>query len=113
MRRRCARASHYLQDPAVLYMLFDSLVMPMRCGLLIPEQAGAEKLHRQFLKQLLRVRNSTANDIVLAFGRYPLQIRFWQQILRYHNRAVRLPDSRLVKLALVEGAQVQDDHVVD
>ena len=52
----------------------------VRCGPLIPEQAEA-LLHMQFLKQLLRVRNSTANDIVLEeFGRYPLQIRFWQQI---------------------------------
>ena len=65
---------------------------------------GAEVLHRQFLKQLLGVRKSTANQIVLAeFGRYPLQIHFWQQIARYHNCAVSLPDDRLVKLALLDG----------
>lgn len=51
--------------------------------------------------------------MLAEFGRYPLQIRFWQQILRYHNRAVRLPDSRLVKLALVDGAQLQDGNVID
>ena len=98
-------------------MLFDSLVMPILSYVsevwALDPAAGPEKLHRLFLKQLLRVRNSTANDIVLAeLGRYPLQICIWQQILRYHNRSVRLPDSRLVKLALVNGAQLQDGHVV-
>ena len=101
-------------------MLFDSLVMPILSNaskVLAADPiagAGAEKLRMQFLKQLLRVRNSTGNDIVLAeFGRYPLQIRFWQQILCYHKRAVRLPDSRLGKLVLADGAQLQGDNVVD
>lgn len=74
--------------------------------------AGTELLHRQFLKQLLRVRNSTNNQIVLAeFGRYPLQFHYWQQILRFHNRALRMPSEkpRLVQLALVEGAVLQDE----
>ena len=44
------------------------------------------------------------NQIVLAeFGRFPLQIHFWQQILRYHNRVRALPNSRLDKLALIDG----------
>ncbi len=77
--------------------------------------AGAELLHRQFLKQLLRVRNSTSNQIVLAeFGRYPLQFHYWQQILRFHNRALRMPSEtpRLVQLALIEGAVLQDEGQV-
>ena len=42
-----------------------------------------------------------------------VQTHFWQQVLRFHNRAVKMPNSRLVKLALVDGAQMQNDHVVD
>jgi len=53
---------------------------------------------------LLGVRKSTTTHIVLAeFGRFPLQIHFWQQILRYHNRVGALPNSRLDKLALIDG----------
>ena len=75
---------------------------------------AAEKLHRQFLKQLLHIRKSTANEIVLAeFGRYPLQIHFWQQVLRYHNRVLKLNNSRLVKIAFSEGAVVVDGHVLE
>ena len=77
--------------------------------------AGAELLHRQFLKQLLRVRNSTSNQIVLAeFSRYPLQFHYWQQILRFHNRALTMPSEtpRLVQLALIEGAVLQDEGQV-
>ena len=66
---------------------------------------AAEKLHRQFLKQLLHIRKGTASEIVLAeFGRYLLQIHFWQQILRYHNRVLKLDKSRFVKIAFSAGA---------
>ena len=55
------------------------------------------------MKSLL-IRKSTSNEIVLAeFGRYPLQIRFWQQILKYHQRTFRLNDMRLVSLAMMDG----------
>ncbi len=54
---------------------------------------AAELLHRQFLKHLLGVRDSTANVIVLAeLGRFPLCFHWWQQILRYHNRINDLSD---------------------
>ena len=67
--------------------------------------AKAELVHRQFLKQLLGVRKSTTNQIVLAeLGRFPLQIHFWQQILRHHNQVHALPNSRLDKLASMPGS---------
>ena len=48
---------------------------------------AAEVLHRSFLKHLLGVETCTANKIVFAeFGRFPLWVHFWQQILRYHHR---------------------------
>ena len=67
-------------------------------------RAKAELVHRQFLEQLLSVRKSNTNQIVLAeFGRFPLQVHFWQQIVRDHSRVRALPNSRLDKLALIDG----------
>ena len=117
----CRGAAHiYTRNPAPQCKLFDSLVKPIlsyASGFwAVDPQAGAsaEKLHRQFLKQLLRVRNSTTNKMVLAeFGRYPLQTHYWQQVLRFHNRAIKMPDSCLVKLAMIDGVQLQDNHVMD
>ena len=65
---------------------------------------AAEVLHRSFLKSLLGIRKSTSNEIVLAeLGRYPLQICFWQQILKYHPRMFGLKDTWLVSLAMMDG----------
>ena len=107
MRRRCIFLG--LSDPASICKLFDTLVLPILsygCEVWAVDPRAvecAEKLHRQFLKQLLGVRNSTSSMVVLAeLGRYPVRFHFWQQILRYHNRAVQLPNNRLVKLALLD-----------
>ncbi len=84
MRRRCI--SLHLSDPATICKLFDILVLPIlsySCEVWAVNPkvgAKAEMVHRQFLKQLLGVRKSTTTHIVLAeFGRFPLQIHFWQQ----------------------------------
>ena len=70
-------------------------------------------MHRGFLKHLLGVRISTTNEIVLAeFGRFPLQIQFWQQILQYHHRTVALDNTRLVKLAMLSGCTLSDDQAI-
>ena len=51
--------------------------------------------------------------LVLAeFGRFPLQIHFWQQILCYHHRTVALDNTRLVQLALVGGCTLGADQSV-
>ena len=74
---------------------------------------AAEVLHRSFLKHLLGVRICTANEVALAeFGRFPLQVHFWQQILRYHHRVVALDNSRLVKLAMVDGCTLSTNQSV-
>ena len=89
MRRRCALLG--IRDHAMQCKLFDTLVLPTlsyACVVwAVNPNVGeaAEVLHRSFLKHLLGVRTCTANEIVLAeFGRFPLQVHFWQQILRYH-----------------------------
>ena len=121
MRRRCALLG--IQDPALQCKLFDTLVLPIlsygcevwgvdtKCG------AAAEALHREFLRRLLGVRKSTANHMVLAeLGRFPLQVHFWQQILRYHHRTcctIALDNVRLVKLAMVDGFALHQTAVKD
>ena len=68
--------------------------------------AAAEQLHRQFLKRMLGLRDSIADVIVLAeCGHFPLQFHYWQQILRYHNRANKMSDTRLVRCAFLDDMQ--------
>ncbi len=117
MRRRCALLG--IRDPAMQCKLFDILVLPIlsyACEVWAVNASvgeAAEALHRSFLKHLLGVRMSTANEIVLAeFGRFPLQIHFWQQILRYHHRVLALDNSRLVKLATVDGCALGENQSV-
>ncbi len=72
--------------------------MDTKCG------AAAETLHRDFLRRLLGVRKSAANQMVLAeLGRFLLQVHFWQHILRYHYKTIASDNVRLVKLATVDG----------
>lgn len=108
MQRRCAFLR--LTDPAAKCQLFDTLVLPIlsyACEVWATDPdvgQACETLHRQFLRQLLGVRKTVTNEIPLAeCGRFPLQIHFWQQVLRYHNRATTLPPTRLVNLALIDG----------
>ena len=115
MRRRCARL--HKSDPTLQCKLFNSLVLPIlsyACEVWAVNQKAslaAEKLHRQLLKQLLHIQKSTASEIVLAeFGRYPLQIHSWQ-VLHYHNRVLKLDNSRLVKIAFSERAVFVDGRV--
>ena len=105
MKRRCAFL--HISNPKQRCKLFDSLVLPIlsyaREVWAVEKEVGesAEQLHRQFLKHVLGVRDSTAIFIVLAeFGCYPLHFHCWQQILRYHNRINNLPDDeRLIQCA--------------
>ena len=117
MRRRCALLG--IRDPAMQCKLFDTLVLPIlsyACEIwAVNPNVGeaAEVLHRSFHKHLLGVRTCRANEIVLAeFGRFPLQVHFWQQILRYHHRVVALDNSRLVKLAMVDGCTLSSSQSV-
>ena len=117
MRRRCALLG--IRGPAMQWKLFDTLVLPIlsyACEVWAVNpnvSEAAEVLHRSFLNHLLRVTTCTANEIVLAeFGRFPLQVHFWQQILRYHHRVVALDNSRLVKLALVDGCTLSASESV-
>ena len=116
IRRRCALLG--IRDPTLQCKLFDTLVLPIlsyACEIWGVKRSCGEAAkvpHRSLLKQLLGVRKSTANEIVLAeLGRFPLQVHFLQQILRYHHRSVGLETNRLVTLAMMEGFNVDDGNV--
>ena len=111
--------SLHLSDPATICKLFNMFMLPIlryACEFraVIPKVgARAELVQRQFLKRLLDPRKSTFNQIMLAeFERFPLQIRLWQQILRYHNRFCILPNSWIDKLALIDDFWVSYPHSV-
>ena len=46
------------------------------------------------------------------FGQFPLQIHFWQQILRYHHRTVALDDTRLLEHAMLSGCTLSDGQAI-
>ena len=41
----------------------------------------------------------------------PLQIHFWQQVLKYHQRILGLEDKQLVSLVILDGFRFNDDIV--
>ena len=41
--------------------------------------------------------------VLAELGRFPLQVHFWQQILRHHHMTIALDNVRLVKLAMYDG----------
>ncbi len=92
MRRRCALLG--IRDPALQCTALVLPILSYGCevwGVDIKCGAAAEALHRDFLRRMLGVRRSTANYVVLAeLGRFPLQVHFWQQILRYHHKTIAL-----------------------
>ncbi len=45
--------------------------------------------------------------------RFPIQIQFWQQILRYRHRTIVLDDVRLVKLAMIGNFALDQTAVKD
>ena len=78
--------------------------------------AAAEALHRDLLRRVSGVRKSTAlaNYVVLAeLGRFPLQVKFWQPILRYHHRTIAFDSVHVVKLAMVDGFALDQIAVKD
>ncbi len=51
--------------------------------------------------------------VLAELGRFPLQIHFWQQTLRYHHRTIALDSMRLIKLAMVDGFALDRTAVKD
>jgi len=107
LKRRCIEL--HITDVRLQCSLFDTLVKPVLsygCEVWAVETQHIqlkqlEKLHVEFLRSILGVaKHGIPTRIVLAeFGRYPLRIFWWKQILSYRNRFMELPRHRLLSRA--------------
>ena len=70
-----------------------------------------EKLHVDFLRNILHVRNSTASCAILGeFGRYPLQLHWHKLACKYWNRMFSLDSHRLAKSAFLDNMQLANTN---
>jgi hypothetical protein len=104
LRRKCAELCIF--DPALQCQLFDALVKPVLsygCEVWSNHMAceRLEVVHRAFLKSSLGVNTTTSSYVVLAeFGRFPLEIFWWQQTMCFLSRVNSEVDSdRMLRLA--------------
>jgi len=97
LRRRCAELRIF--NPTLQCQLFDALVKPVLsygCEVWADHMAREqlEVVHRAFLKSLLGVSTMTSSYVVRAeFGRFPLEIFWWQQTMRFLSRVSSEVDS--------------------
>jgi hypothetical protein len=110
LRRRCAELRIF--DPALQCQLFDALVKPVLsygCEVWSDHMAHKqlEVVHRAFLKSSLGVSTTTSSYVVLAkFGRFPLEIFWWQQTMHFLSHVSFEVDSDRM-LRLVYDVQLQ------
>jgi hypothetical protein len=104
LRRRCVELCIF--DPALQCQMFDALVKPVLsygCEIWSDHMAceQLEVVHRAFLKSLLGVNTMTSSYVVLAkFGRFPLEIFWWQQIMHFLSRvSSEVESDRMLRLA--------------
>jgi hypothetical protein len=90
LRRKCAEPRIF--DLALQCQLFNALVKPMLnygCEVWLDHMAleQLEVVHRAFLKLSLGVYTMTSSYVMLVkFGRFPLEIFWWQQTMRFLSR---------------------------
>jgi hypothetical protein len=87
--------------------LFDYMIMPiLNYGSEVWGLHNApdiEHVHKKFLKQLLGVRQQTANAAVYGeFGRVPLLILRKIRVVKYWYRIIKQPDSLMYKLLMMK-----------
>jgi hypothetical protein len=104
LQRRCAELRIF--DPALQCQLFDALVKPVLsygCEVWSDHMAHEQLkvVHRAFLKSSLGVSTTTSSYVVLAeFGKFSLEIFWWQQTMHFLSRVSSEVDSdRMVMLA--------------
>ncbi len=103
---RCRCAELCIFDLALQCQLFDALVKPVLsygCEVWSNHMAReqSEVVHRAFLKSSLGVSTITSSYVVLVeFGRFLLEIFWWQQTMRFLSCVSSKVDSdRMLKLA--------------
>lgn len=114
LHNRCR--SLCLHDPALLVQLFDALVRPVMLYGVETWGPGAlcgrgmddcEVVQRKFLRNLLGLRASTPNAVVLGeAGRLPMAHVAAELLCRFWNRLVAMPDTRLTKQAFLENVSM-------
>jgi len=110
LRRRCAELRIF--DPTLQCQLFDALVKPVLsygCEVWSDHIAHEqlEVVHRAFLKSLLGVNTTTSSYVVMVdFGRFPLEIFWGQQTMRFFWRVSSEVDSDWM-LRLIYDVQLQ------
>lgn len=111
-----------IESPLLQCSLFDALVAPVvsyGCEMWAIDYfrdskyfEEAELMHRAFLRRIIHVRKSVSNEVLLAeFGRLPLKFQWQNLIVRYFNRLVALPESRLLKQAFLENIELDKQNV--
>ncbi len=92
LRHKCVELRIF--DLALQCQLFDALVKPvLSYGYEVwSDHMACERLevvNRAFLKSSLGVSTTTSNYVVLAqFGKFPLEIFWWQQTMRFSHVSV-------------------------
>jgi Reverse transcriptase (RNA-dependent DNA polymerase) len=127
MRKAMFAMMHRIQElkiesPLLQCSLFDALVAPVisyGCEMWAIDFfrdskyfEEAEMMHRAFLRRIVHVRKCVSNEVLLAeFGRLPLKFQWQNLIVRYFNRLVAMPETRLLKQAFLENLELDNRNV--
>lgn len=89
-------------NPFIMCDLFDKMILPILtygCEVWGYHNGDAvEKVHREFLKGLLKVKSTTVNEFVYGeFGRKPLVCGRYVRIVKYWFKLLKQPNNRLTK----------------
>ena len=105
--RRCMEL--HITDARLQCSVFDTLVKPVLsygCEIWAVQAENKdlkqlEGLHIKFLRSILGLpkRGSSHNIVRAEFGRYPLHVFWWKQVLAYRSRLMDLPQERLLSRA--------------
>ncbi len=109
LRRRLAENG--LHSPTLSLSMFRTFVLPVLSyaaevwapQLVLQGGSACEKVHFEFLRGLLGVRDSTPKLVLLAeTGQLPLAVHWTKQIARFVNRLHQMGDDRIAKQAFLD-----------
>jgi hypothetical protein len=112
LRQRCISAK--LHQPAVLFRLFDALVMPILTfgseiwgtwfgSLSNCLDSPLDKVHTSFIRASFKLRSTTPLLMLYReFGRCPLALHWWARVFKFLQRLNSLDDSRVLRHAYLD-----------
>ncbi len=103
-------------SPLDLCDLFDKLVVPvLTYGSEIwgfHKADAVEKVHREFMRRVLRVKGTTANEFLYGeLGRKPLIVIRYCRIIKYWFKLLKAPEGRLNGYVYGVQKQFMEEHV--